>query len=282
MKITAEQLSKLGTFRCERLAASPENIRLVINFENYKNESLTHTLQDEAYHEDEENTVAYYIVKSEDDDIVFYFSLKCGLLYDDFLEGERLKKMKQVYLLILELSKDDSKSEEEKLVLATLLENIRTKKGVKQNEVERILGSTHDSLNLSELFAPNQKHVGRTFAGLEIVHFCANDSCRHVWDKCEFPQKMGTIIFWQFIVPKILELMDIAGCEYLFLFAADSSEYSTLVNYYCDQLGFEVMDNHSAATPIYDFTCQFLCQRTAGLKDARDKFFNDFNVEDPV
>lgn len=65
-------------------------------------------------------------------------------------------------------------------------------------------------------------------------------------------------MFWQFIVPKILDLMEIVGCEYLFLFAADLSEDADLVNYYVDNLEFIDASEHSAATPMYDLPVAFV------------------------
>lgn len=62
---------------------------------------------------------------------------------------------------------------------------------------------------------------GKTFAGVEIVHFCTNDNCRPLWEKLGIGQKPGTVVFWHFLIPKICELRKIAGCEYLFLFATD-------------------------------------------------------------
>lgn len=73
----------------------------------------------------------------------------------------------------------------------------------------------------------NLKRVGKTFAGVEIVHFCANDNCRPLWEKLGIGQKPGTVVFWHFLIPKICELRKIAGCEYLFLFATD---YPPLTN----------------------------------------------------
>lgn len=88
--------------------------------------------------------------------------------------------------------------------------------------------------------------------------------------------------FWQFIVPKILDLMEIVGCEYLFLFAADLSEDADLVNYYVDNLEFIDASEHSAATPMYDFACRFLCQETSTLQERRTSFFEHFNPDEEV
>lgn len=283
MKITKEQIELLETLHCERLANDEDsNFRLIDNFSNARNERLVQNLQNEAYEEDQDNRLAYYLVKNKDNDIVFYFSLKCGLLYDEFFEGERLKAITAFYKEMLELSKDESLSEEDRMAVEGILEKARTKKGLKKEEVIRVLDLTKNPERLSEVFAKNLKNVGCTFPGVEIVHFCANDDFRDTWDSYGLPQPMGAVVFWYFIVPKVLELMQIVGCEYLFLFAADLTSDGLLVNYYSERLGFEQKDEHCAAIPMYDFTCQFMSQKTNGLKDKQREFFEHFNPDDAV
>ena len=52
MKITEEQLKILATLKCERLSSDDNNLRLVEEFFN-KKESLSNTLKNEAYEDDE-------------------------------------------------------------------------------------------------------------------------------------------------------------------------------------------------------------------------------------
>ena len=93
-------------------------------------------------------------------------------------------------------------------------------------------------------------------------------------------QKFGVVVFWHFIVPKVLSLMEIVGCQYVFLFAADDSEDEDLVNYYKTWLKFESSQERSAATPVYDLTCKFLYQDTCSLKEKRSYFYDHFNPEE--
>ena len=86
--------------------------------------------------------------------------------------------------------------------------------------------------------------------------------------------------FWHFIVPLIFELRKIVGCEYLFLFAADCDPDEHLVNYYSQKLKFKKADEHSAAMPIYDFTCKFMYQEIAELEKKRMKFYENFNHDE--
>ena len=232
MSLTTEQIQKLETLSCERLSANQENFDLVEEFYNTKNGSLVDTLKNEAFDDDEHNRIAYYVVKDGRGDIVFFFSLKCGLLYDEFIEGDRLKEMQSFYAQILKMCKDESLSREEKLVVNSLMEQVRSKKGIKKEDVAKVLHFSQDSDEFSKIFVKNLKNVGKTFAGVEIVHFCANDGWRDNWKDWKIPMKLGSFIFWKFVVKNVLELMKFVGCEYLFLFAADLTEDEELIKYY--------------------------------------------------
>lgn len=280
MKISDSQLAILASYHCERLSENSENFSLISDFYNCKNNSLVDTLQGEAYSDDENNRLAYYVIKDKDDNIMMFFSLKCGLLYDEFFEGDRLKEMKACYNRILMMSKDPSLSEDGKNAVASILESIRSKKGMKREDVARVLHLSEADEEFEHIFAKNLKNVGVTFPGVEIVHICANDACRDLWAKNMMPQKMATVFFWYFIVPKVQELMKIAGCEYLFLFAADLTQDETLISYYEENLGFELADEHCAAIPMYDFTCQFMSQKTSELAQKRQVFFDNFIPEE--
>lgn len=273
MKITESQLELLRSLKCERLSSKPENFSLIDDFYNTRNNSLVDTLQGDAYGDDENNRIAYYIVKTVDDKILFFFSLKCGLLYDEFIEGDRLKEIQSFYDTILRMSLDETQSVENKKAIASILESVRSKKGIKKEDVARVLHLSVDSDEFSKIFGKNLK----TFPGVELVHFCANDAHREVWDGYGLPQNLGTTVFWYFIVPKILEMLKIVGCEYVFLFAADLTPYEELIRYYSDQLKFEKADEHCVAIPMYDFTCQFMSQKTCELEGKRKQFFEEFN-----
>lgn len=93
MQINKKQQNILDSLICERLSSSQTNLQLVDSFYNRRNGSLEITLKNEAYEEDEKNHLAYYLVKHPNGEILFYFSLKCGLLYDRLGEEENLHKL---------------------------------------------------------------------------------------------------------------------------------------------------------------------------------------------
>ena len=91
MKDFSEVWPGLQSLSFERLSSNADNFRLVDDFFNRRNDGIADTLRNEAFSEDEDGTTAYYLVKHENGRILFFFSLKCGLLYDQFLDTRQLK-----------------------------------------------------------------------------------------------------------------------------------------------------------------------------------------------
>ena len=282
MQITEEQQQILNSLVCERLSSNENNLRLVDTFCNVRNGSLEHTLKNEAYEEDEAGNIAYYLIKDKDENILFYFYIKCGILYDLFGEEEKLRKINDLFLFLVELEKDPSSTKEDKETIASILESIRTRKGLVKKELSKISHIKKNQIieDLEKESEDNLKRVGKTFAGVEIVHFCANDNYRPSWEKLNINQKMGTVVFWHFLIPKICELRKIVGCEYLFLFAADLTPDELLVNYYKSNLGFKDSNEYGTAIPLYDYACKFMHQELKDIEERRNNFYLEFNPDE--
>lgn len=282
MQITEEQKRILDSFTCERLSSNPDNLREVENFCNLRNGSLEHTLKDTAYAEDEANHIAYYLIKDADGNILFYFSLKCGMLYDKLDQGEQLRKLNGLFRFLVELENDSSSTVEDRQTINSILESIRTRKGLVKEDLAKISPIKKNQLleELEKEPTDHLKRVGKTFAGIEIVHFCANDACRTLWDEFHFQQKMGAVIFWHFVVPKICEAKKLIGCQYLFLFAADLTPDELLINYYETFLGFRSSNERGTAIPFYDYACKFMYQEINGIEERRERFYRDFNPDE--
>lgn len=282
MRITDGQRQLLDSFICERLSSNEAHLRMVDNFCNGRNGSLEHTLKNEAYAEDEDGNIAFYLIKDADKHILFYFSIKCGMLYDRFGEGEKLRKINELFRFLVELEQDPSSTEEDRKTIDSILENIRTRKGLVKKDLSKISHIKKSQVieDFEKESEDNLKRVGKTFAGIEIVHFCANDDCRPLWEKFNIKQKLGAVVFWHFLVPKICELRKIAGCEYLFLFAADLTPDELLVNYYRANLGFKDSNEYGTAIPLYDYACKFMYQELKDIEERREAFYADFNPDE--
>lgn len=282
MRITEEQQEILESLVCERLSRNPANMREIDQFFNSKNDKLVERLLNEAYSEDEEDKIAYYLVKDKEGHILFYFSLKCGQLYDKHLDFDLFKLLGELYDGLLKMKSEPDISQEDSIVIDKVLEEIRSRKGVLKEDLKKITKKNQSIDDFEKVFKDDADKVGATFSGIEIVQFCSNEDSLVYWKKYGVNQKLGVVVFWQFIVPIIIKIKELIGCEYLFLFAADDSEDENLVNYYKSWLKFESSDERSAATPVYDLTCKFLYQETCSLKEKRDNFFKNFNPDEDV
>ena len=233
MRITEEQLKVLGGLRCERLSSDENNLRLVEQFVNYRNDSIASVLRNEAYEEDESGRVAYYVVKDKQGEILFFFSLKNGMLYDQHLDEKTIKLLKQLYEYLEELDADAGLSDSDKVIIEAVKEKVRSRKGLTKAELERIPKKNAKILeDLEQELNKNITHVGRTYSGVELVHFCANTATDDIWQNYGFPQARGSIVFWEYVVPVIMEVRQHVGCEFFFLFAADVSKDLSLERYY--------------------------------------------------
>lgn len=281
MRITVQQQQVLDSLRCERLSSNDENFRLVGDFYNTRNDSIAEVLRNEAFSEDEHGSVAYYVVRHPDGNILFFFSLKNGMLYDQHLDEKTISLLKKLYEYLDSLDTDAELTDEERGIIESVKEKVRSRKGLTKAELERIPKKNAKILeDLEQELNENITHVGKTYSGVELVHFCANNATDELWKGLALPHDRGTLIFWQFIVPIILKVRVLVGCEYLFLFAADISEYHTLLDYYRNQMGFADEGERATAKPLYDLSCKFMYMETEKLEDRRNEFFDNFNLEE--
>ena len=280
-KISDSQKQVLDSLVCERLSSDEQNLRLVNGFCNYKNPALADVILNEAFEEDEGGSIAYYIVKhSLSNKVLFYFSLKSGMLFDQHLDEKKYEALNEWVQKIEQKAKDASLASEEKQFLFNLKEKIRSHKGLKKVELERL--SRNDATIFDDLKLEsnsNITHVLKTYSGVELVHFCSNSDTNALWESYNMPQPLGAVVFWHFIVPLVLSVKRIVGCEYLFLFAADSTDDQTLVEYYRNILNFDDSKERAVVKPVYDFSCKFMYQETTPLAKMRQDFFDNFNSE---
>ena len=280
MKITPEQRKRIDSLYCERLSSNDVNFRLVDEFFNSRNTSISDTLQNEAYEEDETGKVAYYVVKNQDGQLLFYFSLKCGMLYDSFIDDHSLNLLNKLMTYLDDISTKEQLTDEETLIVNKFREKLRSHKGLTKKEIEQIPKKGGTILeDLEKEIGENVTHVGSTFSGIELVHFCANENTRDFWKESVEGQKLGVVVFWEFVVKEVLEAMKHVGCQYLFLFAADKTDDEELVAYYHDNLYFKEAVDVATEKPIYDLTCKFMYQETCKLVSEQTYFFEHYNVD---
>lgn len=270
----------ISTLRCERLSSNDDNLRLIDTFYNVRNESLSGVLQNEAFEEDMNGSVAYYVVKNDLDQILFFFSLKSGLLYDQHIDEKSIKLMKKVNAFVQENLKYPNLSEEQIQALTRFMEKIRSHKGFSGTDLENLPNKDNTLFeDLRQELNNNITHVGKTYSAIELVHFCANDAYRSWWDQHDFTYTLGEIIYWQFVANEIIETRKHMGVQYLFLFAADLSDSDKLIQFYQSRMNFTLDTDRATVKPLYDLSCKFMYQDTANLEYQRKDFFEHLEKE---
>lgn len=285
-KITDKQRRIIEKFSCERLSSNPENKNLIKNFVSEKGSSLVEYLHNWAWDEDIEGKAAYYLVKSPENEIALFFSLKCGALFDPLDEKiieQNAKRLQE----ILQAVQGINKNGKEKELAIQILEGFRSGQDIPIEQIKaNIKVNAQQAQELLKSLSYDKKHeneqiirVGHTYPGIEIVHFCANDLVRDTWKSFNINHPMGEVMFWRYISPIIYEIQDRIGCQYAYLFAADTSTDGILINYYDVALKFERPTNVGTNKPSYDLCCKFMCQEVNELRKNRKEYFDNFNPD---
>lgn len=310
-KITAEQEAILNQFTCERLKEDPRNYYMAKHFGWQLGPGLAAILQEAGWRRDAKGTTAYYVIKNPEGQAVLYFSLKCGVLvdpsYEETLGAERTDKD------LLQRALDGANDGDEQSIryLEKELERLGEEAfNDKVRNLNRPALSTGGKMNLQNIEIldgirmdkdkdPNKKlvYVDRTHSAVEMVEFCNNNDTKDCWEQYDMCDKrLGETLFWKFIVAKMLELSDLVGCEYAYLFAADQNMDGSLMTHYRN-MHFKKYARLGTVKPEYDNFCYFMCRRLLtidpemqgpedvveeprdllGLDYFREEFFNHFN-----
>lgn len=283
--ITNEQKQILDRYTCERLTADPENKSHIYSFYSRKGRSLAYKLQADAWQEDLRGYPVYYVVKDPNGQIVMYFSLKCGVLFDrDSLKS--LMEKKERYDTLINSMGYASFTEEMRKELLELYHEVQ--------EYEFLQEDMRFDTNKSMI------RVVESYPAVELVHWCLNDHAREEWRSSGMGSRtMGETLFWCFIVPKVLEIANLVGCQYLYTFVADGSSDSILLRYFDVMLHFMTSDHLGTAKPAFDFMCPMMYQRIHrmdvddptidsnvasaenihGIAQWQEEFFEHFNID---
>lgn len=284
MRITDEQIKVLDSLVVERLRDNREaNALLVKSFENQKNPTLVKVItSDYAFDKDKEGKAAYYVVKTTKGELLLYFSLKCGELFEK-LDMEKMQLALRIRNSVYKIQNKEVFSDEEVKAASDFIhENLEEIKGILP-DIESYLDKKDDfKADMHAELNTEMQRVLHTYPAIEVVEFCANENGREAWRQMGIDRKMGECVFWHCIVPKLKKVQDEVGCQYVYLFAADSSLDGDLANYYKVALGFEHSATLGANKPQYDFQCFFLCQEMSKLLRKRHEFYEYFNPDDTI
>lgn len=269
-------------FRCEVLTSNPNNKNDLSEFISKKvNNSLELYLKDErfAWSEDSDGETRVYLIRDDKDKIAAYFSIKCGMLIkipeeDNFSDDEQ--SFIESFIEFRE-KKDQVSFDKTYEAAVTLYGDKRAEqlyllsdKKMKKQAEEQELGQSEYTLN-----------VPACISAIELRHLCRNENYK-------FPDNLGVPlgfgVFWEIIVPKILEITDLIGCKYVYLFAADKTPTNEdmhirkLVDYYKTNFKFsECDDNMKFIKPDYDLSCYGLMQEVSALQYNKEHIWEEFS-----
>lgn len=143
-------------------------------------------------------------------------------------------------------------------------------------------GIKHRNINKDvEYYVDSDKiEVTKVIPAIELAHFCVNDSYRKQKKSWSIPHgirtySVGVYAFYSYIAPLILQLANIAGAQYVYLFCADDGS-EKLQRFYSEQLHFELMDDMACIRPDYDDTLDCMTLKISELEKHTDRF-NDMN-----
>lgn len=286
MEMTEKQRAYLDTLVCQRLTRDPANRQHIRSFRCARNPGLAAQLRYYAWDQDTSGSTTYYIIKDSSERILLYFSLKCGALFDPIDREELLAKI-QRYRELMELIRTRNSPVSRQKYMAQLQQLEREfnmpiykleahLRGEVENKTQKVRYLDED---IAQELNPHISRVHRTYPAVELVHFVANDQAKTAWRKSGIRRSMGEVLFWRFICPIITGIRDSLGCQYAYLFAADSSPDRNLINYYEVRLNFHQTDALGTSKPVYDFTCPFLCQYIQDMEDYAEFYFENFNPD---
>ncbi len=281
--MTTEQRQILDSYTCERLTNNSVNIELLCSFRNRKMPHLADQIIRYGWEEDRRGyPIAYYVVKNPAGEIAMVFSLRCGVLFDVESLKHLMEKKERYDMLIASMGNENFTVQ----MRRELMELYR--------EVQH-----YEFLMKDMQFDTNRSmvRVAASYPAIELVHFCLNDRVRDEWRRSGMGNKtMGETLFWYFLVPKVQQIANLVGCQYLYTFVPDTSFDGALMNYYRTALRFSVSEHLGTAKPQFDFMCPMVYQPIypmdasevapeedgaedfRGIDQWRNDFFECFNI----
>ena len=265
--ITAMQTATLERFTCQRLSSDRDNQKLIQSFTSKKGSGVLYSLRSRGWISDLKGTIAYYLVKAPDGQAVFYFALRCGLLCEPGYV-DRIQELRDYSVALQQAVSGADRGDE---ACVEFLRRERERLGTAKyfsilddldNLIEQKNGILLD-VKLDKKKLPDQDvlRVDEAHAAVELVEMCVNDAARESWKKWGLGEKdMGTTLFWQFVVPKMLQLSELVGCEFAYLFAA-GERGGSLVRYYREKLHFIEPKCLAAVKPTFDSQCLLMYKK---------------------
>ena len=263
------------------MTSKPENKELISKFISKKaNNTLEAYITDErkAWTEDLDGETRVYLVKDKLGSIALFFSVKCGLLVGENLD-EKLSDDEQEFVdtvMQLKKEKDDD----------AIKGMYEAGEAVYGAEVDRLfeiadhrLDTKTEATEIGQ--SENTINVPNCISAIELRHLCRNESFK-VPEEVGIPLGFG--LFWEIVVPIIIDITKQVGCKYVYLFAADKTEgqdeigMKKLISHYKNNFKFSECDEGiKFVKPEYDNHCYGLIQKVSKLESNREAIWHEFS-----
>lgn len=234
--------------------------------------------EDKAWAEDLDGETRVYLVKDKSGNVALFFSVKCGLLVGENLEEKLSEEYQEFVDAVIEVKKSKDENGIQQMYEAGL--------SMYGDEVERLfeiadrrLDTKTESTEIGQ--SENTINVPNCISAIELRHLCKNEGFV-VPEEVDIPLGFG--IFWEIIVPIIIEITEKIGCQYIYLFAADKTEGQSeiemkkLISHYKNNFKFSECDEGiKFVKPEYDNHCYGLVQRVSKLESNREAIWHEFS-----
>lgn len=308
----------------EELTKSESNKEEVKNFiQAKKGNTISDYLINKAWDDDTNRNTKVFLVKDkETGQIAFYFAINCGILFEELntvnLEQGEVSAFNRFVTATQKLKEKNLNDEERELAneeygiaIGELWEAVGNSDRVTflmQQAEEKVQKKEEKAEALSD--TDEERHtqpVQETFPAIDIKFLCRNAEYK---TKIELDFKLGVFVFWEKIVPHLLEISEKVGCKYVYLFAADNSDSTSdekeetilwtqdydpyeeeiekesnvrsLVSYYINELKFTYVTNYKILKPHFERMCYTLVQEVDMLQRNREMVWQSHTPDEEM
>ena len=297
----------------ESLCFSEQNQVDIVQFEQATSgNKIAEYLKNEAWKDDKARNTKVYLVRDKvTKEIVYYFAINCGILYSEIDEiqlTEAEKEPFERYIKAFQMAKRKNITSGQQDVAnneyAEAMSELYAATG-NPDRASYLFSRAEDKALIREeereLFSDTEEkehttNVQETFPAIDIKFLCRNKKYN---PDIKLDFRIGVYVFWEIIVPFLLKIVEMVGCKYIYLFAADNSDRSIsevkepvvytpdydpyadeeeeerekvlrLVDYYQRELKFEFVTKYKILKPHFERTCFTLVQEVDGLQENRE------------
>lgn len=204
--------------------------------------------------------------------------MKCGLLVGENMDEKLSDEHQEFVDAVIEV-----KRQRNDLAVRQMYEAGNAMYG---EEIERLfeiaehrLETKMESIEIGQ--SDNTINVPNCISAIELRHLCKNEAYT-VPKEVGIPLGFG--LFWEIIVPVILNVTSQVGCKYIYLFAADKtngqgeSEMRKLISHYKNNFKFSECDEGiKLVKQEYDNHCYGLIQNVSKLELNREAIWHEFS-----